>query len=37
MEALVILRSRPVTLIRLPGDTSHHLSNQDKIDYQWRS
>ena len=37
MEALVILRSSVITLVGLPSDTSHHLSNDYKINDQWRS
>lgn len=35
VEALIILRS--IAGFRLPGDTCHHLSNNDKVDDQRRS
>lgn len=35
MEALVVFRT--IAGIRLPGDTRHHLSNNDKVDDQRRS
>ena len=37
METLVILCTGTVAVIRSPGYASHHLSNDDKVDYQWRS